>query len=123
MRHGQLKATVRAPTLLHMGCEALHHSAGSYNTARGLCDTARVLEDMLEDVQHSAKPAHRAQVVRALQRLGAPWPVALVVSGNRAPCLAGAENDVDPTRLHTLDEGGFWEAFEARYGTQALLVS
>mmetsp|Transcript_12842 Transcript_12842/g.40605 ORF Transcript_12842/g.40605 Transcript_12842/m.40605 type:complete len:157 (-) Transcript_12842:216-686(-) len=44
-------------------------------------------------------------------------------SGNRAPQLAGPENDVDPTVFHTLAPQEFWEAFERRYGKNPDLQS
>lgn len=40
----------------------------------------------------------------------------------RAPHLYGAQDDVDPTRLHTLPPPAFWAAFERRYGAAPQLV-
>lgn len=40
----------------------------------------------------------------------------------RSPQLAGAQHDVDPTRLHTLGCEEFWQAFERRYGANPHLV-
>lgn len=40
----------------------------------------------------------------------------------RAPHLARAEDDVDPTRLHLLGQEDFWRAFFGRYGRNAHLV-
>ena len=52
-----------------------------------------------------------------------PLPTRLIVSGNRAPHLAGPQHDVDPTVMHTLCYRDFWPAFERRYGANADLVS
>lgn len=51
-----------------------------------------------------------------------PLPTRLIVSGNRAPHLAGPHHDVDPTVFHTLCYRDFWPAFERRYGANADLV-
>ena len=51
-----------------------------------------------------------------------PLPTMLIVSGNRAPHLAGPQHDVDPTVMHTLGQQDFWPAFERRYGVNPDLV-
>ena len=61
-------------------------------------------------------------VLQEVTRQGMPLPVRLVVSGNRAPHLAGPQDDVDPTVLHTLCYTDFWPAFERRYGANPDLV-
>jgi surfactin synthase thioesterase subunit len=62
-------------------------------------------------------------VAQELQRVGGPLPAALYVSANRSARLAGAQHDVDATRLHALPAAQFWEAMERRYGRNPLLVS
>lgn len=49
-------------------------------------------------------------------------PAFLIVSGNRAPHLAGPQHDVDPTVMHALSYADFWPAFERRYGSNPDLV-
>ena len=56
------------------------------------------------------------------KRLGMPLPAFLIVSGNRAPHLAGPQHDVDPTVMHALSYADFWPAFERRYGSNPDLV-
>ena len=56
------------------------------------------------------------------KHMGLPLPAVLIVSGNRAPHLAGPHHDVDPTTMHSLSFAGFWRAFEGRYGPNADLV-
>ena len=51
-----------------------------------------------------------------------PLPTRLIVSGNRAPHLAGPQHDVDPTVMHTLCYRDFWPAIERRYGANVDLV-
>ena len=54
---------------------------------------------------------------------GMPLPAVLIVSGNRAPHLAGPQHDVDPTILHSLSYQDFCTALERRYGANPDLVS
>lgn len=60
-------------------------------------------------------------VAQELQHAGGPLPAALYVSANRSARLAGAQHDVDATRLHALPSVQFWEAMERRYGRNPLL--
>ena len=58
-----------------------------------------------------------------LMARGGPLPVALYVSGVRAPTLAGPEHDVDnAVTMHTLAPAPFWAAMERRYGPNPDLV-
>lgn len=52
-----------------------------------------------------------------------PPPRMLYVAANRAPSLAGAAHDTDPTRLSGLEPDDFWRTFERRYGVNPSLVS
>uniref|UniRef100_A0A061R8Y6 Thioesterase n=1 Tax=Tetraselmis sp. GSL018 TaxID=582737 RepID=A0A061R8Y6_9CHLO len=56
------------------------------------------------------------ELVRQIEARGLRPPVRLYVSANRAPQLAGPENDVDPTMMSALSYDEFWECFERRYG-------
>ena len=51
-----------------------------------------------------------------LQRRGGPLPVALFVSGVRAPQLAGVAHDPDGLEMSKLAAAAFWTAMESRYG-------
>ena len=62
-------------------------------------------------------------LMQQAKEAGLPEPVLLVVSGNRAPHLAGSQHDVDPTVLHSLTYADFWTAFEHRYGVNPDLVT
>lgn len=77
---------------------------------------------MLRDVPytvfgHSMGAWVAFELAQEARRLGMPLPAMLIVSGNRAPHLAGPQHDVDPTVMHTLCYKDFWPAFEHRYGT------
>lgn len=74
----------------------------------GGCDSSAAAGPAAPALAHGASPVR--------------LPVALVVSANRAPHLAGAEHDTDPTRLHRLEGDAFWAAFERRYGANPALV-
>lgn len=41
---------------------------------------------------------------------------------HRAPCLHGAQHDVDPVRMHKLSQQEFWPHFRQRYGDNKNLV-
>jgi surfactin synthase thioesterase subunit len=65
------------------------------------------------------------ELALALRRAGAPTPLALYVSANRAPSLAASNHDPDPlgaaiSHLPPLD---FWRRFEGRYGRNPELQS
>lgn len=62
-------------------------------------------------------------LMQQAKKAGLPEPVLLVVSGNRAPHLAGSQYDVDPTVLHSFTYADFWTAFEHRYGVNPDLVT
>lgn len=62
-------------------------------------------------------------MLQGAKRLGLPPPVMLIVSGNRAPHLAGPQHDIDTTILHSLNYQDFWAAFEHRYGSNPDLVA
>ena len=62
-------------------------------------------------------------VAQELQKQGKPLPVALIVSGIRAPQLAGVQHDADGLEMHKLGPEEFWMAMENRYGPNKDLVS
>lgn len=62
------------------------------------------------------------EMAQEARRRGLPSPAMLIVSGNRAPHLAGSQHDVDPTIMHQLSYPKFWAAFERRYGHNPDLV-
>ena len=62
-------------------------------------------------------------MAQELQAQNGPLPIALFVSGMRAPHLAGVKHDVDGMEMHTLEYDEFWKHFERRYGHNKSLVS
>ena len=73
---------------------------------------------------HSMGAWVACQVALELQRTpGATLPLKIFVSANRAPQLAGVDNDVDPVTMHLLPDAVFWAAMERRYGHNPHLVS
>lgn len=55
-------------------------------------------------------------LTQELQAQGGPLPLAIFVSGVRAPHLAGVQHDPDGIEMHKLGYKEFWKVFEKRYG-------
>lgn len=61
-------------------------------------------------------------MTQELQSQGGPLPVAIFVSGVRAPQLAGVQHDPDGIEMHKLGYTEFWKVFQKRYGLNKNLV-
>lgn len=56
------------------------------------------------------------EMTREIEKRGLKRPVALMTSAIRSPRLAGVQNDIDSTEMHSLQEEEFWRKMEERYG-------
>lgn len=56
------------------------------------------------------------EMTREIEKRGMKRPIALLTSAIRSPRLAGVQNDIDSTEMHSLGEEEFWKKMEERYG-------
>lgn len=56
------------------------------------------------------------EITWEIEKRGMKRPIALITSAIRSPRLAGVQNDIDSTEMHSLGEEEFWKKMEERYG-------